>query len=122
MGRAVLITRVMAGVRRYQDLICWQLANELEKLVFELTETGPVSRDFKVSSRARTLPADCEVVAHRNPQQRRRRIQQGLFQRERQEQNAAALWSLGQSGHGAYSLSRDTDSTVAAAQGPTSNL
>ena len=37
----------MAGVKRYQDLAWWQLAAELEKLVFELTETGPMARDFK---------------------------------------------------------------------------
>jgi four helix bundle protein len=43
----------MAGVRRYQDLICWQLADELEKLVFELTETGPASKDFKFRDQIR---------------------------------------------------------------------
>ncbi len=46
MARVVLGKRDMAGVKRYEDLVCWQLAEELEKLVFELTETGPVSRDF----------------------------------------------------------------------------
>jgi four helix bundle protein len=43
----------MAGVRRYQDLICWQLADELEKLVFELTEKGLVSKDFKFRDQIR---------------------------------------------------------------------
>ena len=43
----------MAGVRRYQDLICWQLADELEKLVFELTETAPASKDFKFRDQIR---------------------------------------------------------------------
>ncbi len=43
----------MAGVKRYQDLICWQLADELEKLVIELTETGSVSRDFKFRDQIR---------------------------------------------------------------------
>jgi four helix bundle protein len=43
----------MAGVRRYQDLICWQLADELESLVFELTETGPASKDFKLRDQIR---------------------------------------------------------------------
>ena len=36
----------MAGAKRYQDLICWQLADELETLVVALTDTGPVSKDF----------------------------------------------------------------------------
>jgi four helix bundle protein len=53
MAQVVLITPVMAGARRYQDLICWQLADELEKLVFELTETGPASRDFKFRDQIR---------------------------------------------------------------------
>src|SRR5215831_7139121 len=43
----------MAAAKRYQDLICWQLANELEKLVFALTETGPASRDFEFRDQIR---------------------------------------------------------------------
>jgi four helix bundle protein len=43
----------MAGAKRYQDLVCWQLADELEQLVFELTETGPASRDFKFREQIR---------------------------------------------------------------------
>jgi four helix bundle protein len=38
---------------RYQDLICWQLANELEQLVFEVTATGPASKDFKFRDQIR---------------------------------------------------------------------
>jgi four helix bundle protein len=53
MAQVVLITRVMAGVRRYQDLVCWHPADKLEKLVFELTETGPASRDFKFRNQIR---------------------------------------------------------------------
>src|SRR5215471_5133676 len=45
--RDVLVAFRMNVAKRYQDLICWQLADELEKLVFELTETGPASKDFK---------------------------------------------------------------------------
>lgn len=37
----------MDGVKRYQDIACWQLAAELEKLVYELTDTWPVARDLK---------------------------------------------------------------------------
>jgi four helix bundle protein len=43
----------MESAHRYQDLVCWQLAHELEQLVFELTATGPVSRDFKFSNQIR---------------------------------------------------------------------
>jgi four helix bundle protein len=42
----VLVAAEMAGARRYQDLICWQLADELEQLVHDLTARGPVSKDF----------------------------------------------------------------------------
>ena len=58
----MLIQDSLAGVRRYQDLICWQLADELEKLVFELTETGPVSKDFKFRDQIR----DASSSAPRN--------------------------------------------------------
>jgi len=43
----------MATAKRYEDLVCWQLADELEKLVFELTDTGPASRDFKFRDQIR---------------------------------------------------------------------
>ena len=32
----------MAGARRYEDLIVWQLAHELQRQVFALTESGAV--------------------------------------------------------------------------------
>jgi four helix bundle protein len=43
----------MAGAKRYQDLVCWQLANELETLVIALTETGAASRDFEFRKQIR---------------------------------------------------------------------
>jgi four helix bundle protein len=43
----------MAGAKRHQDLVCWQLADELENFVVELTETGPASRDFKFRDQIR---------------------------------------------------------------------
>ena len=43
----------MAGAKRYQDLICWQVADELETLVFALTATGPASRDFEFRNQIR---------------------------------------------------------------------
>src|SRR5579871_2769745 len=49
----VLIARIVTIARRYQDLICWQLADELEQLVFERTATGPASRDFKLRDQIR---------------------------------------------------------------------
>ncbi len=43
----------METAHRYDDLACRQLAHELEQLVFELTATGPVSRDSKFCDQIR---------------------------------------------------------------------
>ena len=43
----------MTTAHRYEDLVCWQLASELEQLVFELTATGPASKDFKFRDQIR---------------------------------------------------------------------
>jgi four helix bundle protein len=52
----------VAGVSRYEDLIVWQLANELQRGVFALTATGPASRDFKFRDQIR----DASSSAPRN--------------------------------------------------------
>jgi four helix bundle protein len=52
----------MAVAKRYQDLVCWQLADELELLVFELTATGPAARDLKFRDQIR----DSSASATRN--------------------------------------------------------
>jgi four helix bundle protein len=52
----------MEIAQRYQDLVCWQLAHELEQLVFELTATGLASRDFKFRDQIR----DSSASATRN--------------------------------------------------------
>jgi len=49
----MLTSRPMTTAKRYEDLVCWQLADELEKLVFALTETGPASKDFKFRDQIR---------------------------------------------------------------------
>ena len=50
----------MAGVRKPEDLIAWQLAWELKKRVHAFTETGSASRDFKfrdaIREAARSAP------------------------------------------------------------------
>ena len=43
----------MAGVTRYEDLIVWQLSDQLQRAVFELTATGPASKDFKFRDQIR---------------------------------------------------------------------
>lgn len=41
------------GVRRFEDLIAWQLAHELQQEVFAFTESGEASRDFKYRDQIR---------------------------------------------------------------------
>ena len=52
----------MASVKRFEDLICWQLSEELKELVFELTCREPVNRDRRfceqIRESARSAPAN----------------------------------------------------------------
>jgi four helix bundle protein len=47
----------MAGVRRYEDLEAWQIADELKREVYALTETGPASTDFDFRKQIRASAA-----------------------------------------------------------------
>ena len=59
MARA--IAAAMA-VKRYQDLVVWQAADELRREVVKLTNGGPASRDFKF--RSQTLAAVSSISAN----------------------------------------------------------
>ena len=52
----------MPGVRRYEDLVAWQLSYELQREVFALTANGPAARDFKFRDQIR----DSSASASRN--------------------------------------------------------
>ena len=39
--------------KSHEDLICWQLADELRQLVIKHTESGPAARDFRFTSNLR---------------------------------------------------------------------
>ena len=43
----------MAGVRRVEDFVAWQLCMELDDVVFEITATGAVARDFDFCNQIR---------------------------------------------------------------------
>lgn len=43
----------MAGVRRYQDLDCWKLANELKVRVYEIIEQSAAKHDFEFRDQLR---------------------------------------------------------------------
>ena len=47
----------MPGVSRYEDLEAWQLADELKREVYALTESGPASKDFKFRDQIRDSAA-----------------------------------------------------------------
>jgi len=47
----------VAGVRRYEDIEAWQIADELKREVYALTETGPASKDFKFRGQIRDSAA-----------------------------------------------------------------
>jgi four helix bundle protein len=43
----------MAGAGRYEDLVVWQLADELQREIFALTSTGAAAADFKFRNQIR---------------------------------------------------------------------
>jgi len=43
--------------KRFQDLEAWQLANDVKREVFALTESGPASRDFEFRDQIRRSAA-----------------------------------------------------------------
>jgi four helix bundle protein len=47
----------MPGVKRYEDLEAWQIADELKCEVYALTETGPASKDFEFRNQIRASAA-----------------------------------------------------------------
>jgi four helix bundle protein len=47
----------MSGVKRYEDLEAWQIADELKREVYALTDTGPASKDFKFRDQIRDSAA-----------------------------------------------------------------
>lgn len=45
------------GVRRFEDLVCWQLAQELSREVFAATASGPAATDFRFRDQIRDSAA-----------------------------------------------------------------
>jgi four helix bundle protein len=52
----------VAGAKRYDELICWQLSYELQQAVFAITDSGAASRDLKFCDQIR----DCVRSSTRN--------------------------------------------------------
>jgi len=44
----------MAKVERFEDLVCWQKARELVNMVYEITKTGPLAKDYKLKDQLRS--------------------------------------------------------------------
>jgi four helix bundle protein len=52
------------GARNHRELICWQLADKLRRLVFQHTSSGPVSRDFGFRDQIRRASSSgCSNIA-----------------------------------------------------------
>ena len=49
----MLLAPGMAGVRRYEDLDCWKLANELKLRVYEIIERSAANHDFEFRDQLR---------------------------------------------------------------------
>jgi four helix bundle protein len=47
----------MGTIKRFEDLEIWQIARKLSLKVFNLTEVGPASRDFKFKDQIRASAA-----------------------------------------------------------------
>ena len=47
----------MPGVRRYEDLEAWQIADELKREVYALTASGPAARDLEYRNQIRDSAA-----------------------------------------------------------------
>jgi hypothetical protein len=67
----------MAGVRRYQDLDCWKLSNELKRRIYDFTAKAPASLDFKYCEQIR----DSARSAPRNIAEGFGRFRDGEFAR-----------------------------------------
>jgi four helix bundle protein len=44
----------MAGVKKFQDLVAWQLAMDMSEAIYEITETGPAARDIEYRTQIRS--------------------------------------------------------------------
>jgi four helix bundle protein len=54
----------VTAAQRYEDLVCWQLADELRREVFALTATGQASKDFKFRDQIRdSASSPCRDIA-----------------------------------------------------------
>ena len=54
----------MAGVRRYEDLEAWQIADELKREVCALTATGPAAKDLEYCRQIRaSAPSSTKNIA-----------------------------------------------------------
>lgn len=44
----------MAKVERFEDLVCWQKARELVNMIYEITRSGPLAKDYKLKDQLRS--------------------------------------------------------------------
>jgi four helix bundle protein len=78
-ARAVLVSENMASVDRFEDLVAWQLSEQLREAVFEFTARDGVKRDFDfcddIRRSARSAPANiAEGFGYYTPTQNARYV------------------------------------------------
>jgi four helix bundle protein len=49
----ILLKIILAKVERFEDLICWQEARNLVRIVYEASNEGPMAKDFDMRSQIR---------------------------------------------------------------------
>ncbi len=60
----IVLDYPVMGVRRFEDLVAWQLSRTLSIDLFEHTQEGPVARDFKFRDQIRDSAASaCRNIA-----------------------------------------------------------
>src|SRR5580765_5145239 len=50
--------------KRFEELVVWQMADQLRQHIYDITESGPVAKDFKFKSQIReAVDSVCENTA-----------------------------------------------------------
>jgi four helix bundle protein len=52
----------MAGARRFEDLVAWQLASELTDVIYDITLSGPAARDVEFRDQIRAAASKAPAL------------------------------------------------------------
>ncbi len=56
--------RVMASIKKFEDIVAWQKALELNKIIYQLTQTDTIKKDFSFTDQIRrsSLSIVCNIA------------------------------------------------------------